>query len=103
MKKIEIFDPAMCCSTGVCGPGVDAKLIEFAADLDWLKGRGVVVERYNLAQQPDKFVSSEAVSTAMTLAGDLCLPLILIDGKIVSRNVYPDRDELAALTGLDSA
>ncbi len=103
MKKIEIFDPAMCCSTGVCGPGVDSKLVEFAVDLDWLKGKGVVVERYNLAQQPDKFVNSEIVSTAMGLTGDLCLPLILIDGKIVSRNVYPNRAELAALTGVDLA
>ena len=30
MKKIEIFDPAMCCSTGVCGPGVDPELLRMA-------------------------------------------------------------------------
>ena len=23
MKKMVIYDPAMCCSTGVCGPSVD--------------------------------------------------------------------------------
>ncbi len=103
MKKIEVFDPAMCCSTGVCGPSVDPKLVEFAADLDWLKKKGVEVERYNLAQQPDKFVDCKAVTTAMTLAGDLCLPLILIDGEIVSRNIYPIRPELAALAGVDLA
>jgi len=27
MKTIEIFDPAMCCSSGVCGPSVDPKLV----------------------------------------------------------------------------
>jgi hypothetical protein len=32
-----VFDPAMCCSTGVCGPSVDPELARFAADLDWLK------------------------------------------------------------------
>ena len=31
MKKIEIFDPAMCCSTGVCGPSVNPELIRVAA------------------------------------------------------------------------
>lgn len=27
MKKMIIFEPAMCCSTGVCGPGVDPELL----------------------------------------------------------------------------
>ena len=52
MKTIEVFDPAMCCSTGVCVPSVDPALARFAADLDWLGGQGVSVERFNLAQQP---------------------------------------------------
>jgi hypothetical protein len=42
----------MCCSTGVCGPGVDPQLARFAADVAWLQGQGVTVERFNLAQQP---------------------------------------------------
>jgi hypothetical protein len=100
MKKIEVYDPAMCCSTGVCGPNVDPKLVQFAADLEWLKGKGVQVLRYNLAQQPDKFANCKPVTDAMALAGDLCLPLILVNGIIVSRNVYPERSNLAELAGL---
>jgi hypothetical protein len=100
MKKIEVYDPAMCCSTGVCGPNVDPKLVQFAADLEWLKGKGVQVLRYNLAQQPDKFANCKPVTDAMALAGDLCLPLILVNGVIVSRNVYPERSNLAELAGL---
>ena len=101
MKKIEVYDPAMCCSTGVCGPNVDPKLVQFAADLEWLKGKGVQVERYNLAQQPDKFAGCKLVIDAMALAGDLCLPLILVNGEIASRNMYPGRDDLAALAGVE--
>ena len=101
MSKIEIYDPPMCCPTGVCGPNVDSKLVEFAADLEWLKGKGVKVERYNLAQQPDKFANCKAVTDAMAFAGDLCLPLILANGEIVSRNVYPERADLAKLAGVD--
>jgi hypothetical protein len=102
MKKIEVYDPAMCCPTGVCGPSVDPKLVQFAADLEWLKEKGVQVERYNLAQQPDKFANCKSVTDAMALAGDLCLPLILSDGEILSRNSYPDRDDLAAMAGIES-
>lgn len=52
MIAVRVFDPAMCCSTGICGPSVDPQLVRFAADLDWLKGQGVSVERFNLSQQP---------------------------------------------------
>ena len=49
-QTLQVFDPAMCCSTGVCGPEVDTKLVQFAADLDWLKSQGVIVQRHNLSQ-----------------------------------------------------
>jgi hypothetical protein len=101
MPKIEIYDPPMCCPTGVCGPNVDPKLVQFAADLEWLKGKGVEVVRYNLAQQPDKFAICKTVTDAMTLAGDLCLPMILVNGQIVSRNNYPNRNDLASFTGVN--
>ena len=101
MSNIEIYDPPMCCPTGVCGPNVDSKLVQFAADLEWLKGKGVKVERYNLAQQPDKFANCKTVTDAMAFAGDLCLPLILVNGEIVSRNIYPERADLAMLAGVD--
>jgi hypothetical protein len=81
---------------------VDSKLVQFAADLEWLKAKGVKVERYNLAQQPDKFANCKTVTDAMALAGELCLPLILANGEIVSRNIYPERADLAMLAGVDT-
>lgn len=101
MTEIEVFDPPMCCPTGICGPNVDPKLVQFAADLEWLESKGVKVERYNLAQQPDKFAACKPVTDAMVLAGELCLPLILVNGQIASRNTYPDRAVLADLAGID--
>jgi len=100
VPSIKIYDPPMCCSTGVCGPDVDPKLVQFAADLEWLKEKGVEVERYNLAQQPDKFAACKPVTDAMVFAGELCLPLILVNGEIVSRNVYPGRVDLARFAGV---
>lgn len=101
MKKIAVYDPAMCCPSGVCGPSVDPVLPRFAADVEWLKQHGVRVERYNLAQQIRMFVQNETVKQCMEKHGPGCLPLLLVDGQIVSMKKYPTREELAVWTGLD--
>jgi len=99
--NLEVFDPSMCCSTGVCGPSVDPVLPRFAADLDWLAEHGVQVTRHNLAQEPGAFAAAPAVQAALAERGTDCLPLILVDGRIVSQGSYPTRAELARWTGLD--
>ncbi len=101
MKRLEVFDPPMCCSTGVCGPKVDPVLVRFAADLHWLANQKVAVERYNLAQQPQAFAGNEAVKDALNAHGTDCLPLIVLDGAIISQGRYPSRDELTRLTGVE--
>jgi arsenite methyltransferase len=103
MKTIEIFDPPMCCSTGVCGPSIDPVLPRFVADLHWLANQGVQVNRYNLAQEPQAFAANENVKAVLTKDGNECLPLILINGEVASKGVYPDRRQLAEWTGLDQA
>jgi Arsenical resistance operon protein ArsD len=100
MIAVRVFDPAMCCSTGVCGPSVDSDLVRFSADLDWLKSQGVSVERFNLAQQPAAFAEDQGVRAALEARGDGCLPLIQVDGHIRSTGVYPSRADLAAWSGL---
>lgn len=100
LNTLQIFDPAMCCSTGVCGPEVDTKLVQFAADLDWLKSQGVIVQRHNLSQNPAAFVESEAVKSALTEKGEAALPVILLNGKVAATGRYPDRAELASLLKL---
>ncbi len=102
MKRVEVFDPPMCCSTGVCGPKVDPALVKFAADLHWLANQRIAVERYNLAQQPQAFASNALVKTALHDHGNDCLPLILLDGSIISEGRYPSREELARLTGVQA-
>jgi arsenite methyltransferase len=101
--KVEVFDPAMCCSTGVCGPSVDPKLVQFAADLDWLKSQGVPVERYNLAQTPAAFAANATVKSTLEKHGTDCLPLVIVDGSIASVGGYPTRVELAQWAGLASS
>lgn len=103
MSRVQVFEPAMCCSTGVCGPSVDPALVRFAADMEWLKGQGVDVERNNLSQQPQAFASNGTVRDALKELGVEILPLILIDGQITFEGAYPTRADLAARLGLQEA
>ncbi len=100
---LEIFDPAMCCSTGICGPEVDPKLVQFAADLDWIKNQGATVQRYNLSHNPARYVENEAVKAALTEKGESALPLILVNGKVTASGRYPERGELASFLNLKVA
>ena len=99
MSKVQVFDPPMCCSTGVCGPEVDPALVRFASDLEWLRERGVEVERFNLSQDPAQFVAHGVVAEAMRKRDD-ALPLVLLDGQVVSQGEYLSRDALAGLVGI---
>jgi hypothetical protein len=100
MTQIEVFDPPMCCSSGVCGPQIDPLLAAFAADVDWLISQGVAVTRHNLAQEPHAFVSNPLVQQTLQREGDACLPLVLVNGEIAARGAYPRRQELSQLAGL---
>lgn len=97
MKTVLVYDKPMCCSTGVCGPDVDPVLPQFAADLDWLKSQGHRVERYNLAQQPQAFIENKSIHQILSTEGTDSLPVVVIDGEIVSRKVYPSRELLSTL------
>ncbi len=100
MAKIEVFDPPMCCSTGVCGPSVNPALPRLAADLEWLRSLGVQVERYGLAQQPAAFRDNAAVRETLAQEGVECLPLFRVDDVTVGKGVYPTRMQLAEWVGL---
>ena len=102
MTVIQVFDPPMCCSTGVCGPEVDPVLPRFAADLDWLASQGVEVQRFNLTQQPKAFSENTLVMKSLKEVGNEVLPLILADGEIASQGKYPTREELAKMAGIAS-
>jgi len=103
MVTIQVFDPALCCSTGVCGVEVDQQLVTFAADVDWLTAQGVSVTRHNLAQEPQAFVTNDVVHDLLQREGDTCLPLVLVNDEVVGRGAYPRRDELARVAGLKPA
>ncbi|MHB1567160.1 MAG: arsenite efflux transporter metallochaperone ArsD [Acidiferrobacter sp.] len=95
MKHIQVFDPALCCSTGVCGVDVDQALVSFSADVQWAQQNGAQIERFNLAQQPLAFAENPAVKGFLERSGADALPLILIDGEVALAGRYPSRAELS--------
>ena len=102
MAVIRVFEPALCCNTGVCGEDVDQNLVTFTADMAWLGGQGVAITRHNLANDPLAFAHTESVKSFLEIAGSSALPLVSVDGVTVLTGRYPTRPELAHWAGLDA-
>ena len=100
MATIRVYEPALCCNTGVCGPELDENLVRFTADLGALKELGVDIERHNLANDPTAFVADETVRSFLQVAGSDGLPLTLVDGVTVITGSYPARDQLLRFAGI---
>jgi len=100
MSKIEIFDPAMCCSTGICGPGIDQELLRVATTINTLTKKGVTVIRYGLSGEPQAFVDNKKVNEYLMKEDVEVLPLTLVDGEVVKTKAYPTDDEFATWAGL---
>ncbi|MEX2550940.1 MAG: arsenite efflux transporter metallochaperone ArsD [Nitriliruptoraceae bacterium] len=97
---VTVFDPAMCCSSGVCGPGIDPMLLRVSADLGWLGKQGLQVERVNLGQEPLRFVESPEVRELLDRDGEDALPVVFLRGEMFAAGRYPNRKEFAEALGL---
>lgn len=93
MKKMVIFDPAMCCSTGVCGPSVDENLLRVSTLLNRLEKKGIKVERYNLSSEPKAFIDNKIINNMLVDEGVDVLPITMIEGRVVKTKEYPTNEE----------
>lgn len=101
MKKVEIFDPAMCCTTGVCGPSIDPELLRMATVINSLKEKGILIERHNLANEPQCFVDNKLINKILQEKGAEVLPVTLVDGNVIKTKSYPSNSELAEWLGVN--
>ena len=97
MKKMTIYEPAMCCSTGLCGVGVDPELLSISTVLNSLKKNGIEVERFNLTNAPMKFITNKAVNQLINEKGVDELPVTVLDGEIVITGRYPTNEDIVKL------
>ena len=94
--KIEIFEPSLCCSSGVCGPEPDKDLIKLQNTIQILSKAMIEVKRYAINQVPLAFTGNPVVKQFITTEGPGKLPITLLNGQIIKKCGYPTLDELAA-------
>ena len=100
MKKMCIYEPALCCETGLCGVNVDPELLRISTVLNTLKQEGIIIERYNLNNAPMEFVKNNTVNRYVNEKGIEGLPVVTLDGEIVITGRYPANDEILNLLEL---
>ena len=99
--KIEIYDPPMCCSSGVCGPSIDPVLVKMNDAVLALKKQGVVVERYNLAQQIKEFAANKTIADLLHGKGKKILPITVVNGNVFKTGGYPLYEDLCKELGIE--
>jgi len=100
-KSIRVYDSPQCCSTGACSPEEDDAMAQFASSLEWLKGKGFDVERFNLAHQPGAFVENTTVKSTLDSDGMDCLPMVMVDEDIVVKGDYLTRAQFGDALGIE--
>lgn len=100
MRQIDVYEPALCCSSGLCGTDVDQALVDFNAALTTLEKEGITVTRRNLASAPTDFATCEPVRAYVEVAGTDGLPVTVVDGTIVATGSYPQVDQLRQFAGV---
>ncbi|KJS88209.1 MAG: arsenic resistance operon repressor [Peptococcaceae bacterium BICA1-8] len=101
--KLEFFEPAMCCSTGLCGPSVDEKLVKLNEDIQQLKNKypELIIERYMITQQPLRFKENTKVYQLVKDNNKNILPITTINGEVIQTHRYPTLEELEEVIGAE--
>lgn len=92
--RIQIYDPPMCCPTGLCGPTVDPVLLDINEAIVTLKSEGVTVERYSLSSQSQAFLANSEVLRMVRERQMAVLPITLVDGRVAKTGEYPTLQEI---------
>jgi arsenite-transporting ATPase len=100
MRTIRVYEPALCCNTGVCGGDPDQRLVDFTSDLAHVKSLGADIQRHNLANDPSAFATNDTVRSYLELVGSDGLPMTLVDGVTVMTGGYPTRSQLIGYAGV---
>ena len=97
--EVEIFDPPMCCPTGLCGPVLDTTLVGLSEALLALQSEGLSVARHMMTSEPQAFLRNQAVYDLIRERQLEVLPITLVRGQVVKTAGYPSLDELRSALG----
>lgn len=102
MKKMYIYEDAMCCSTGVCGPSPDEDLMRVSSLVDKLRKSGASIDRYNLTNNTKEFVDNKTINKLLDEKGEGVLPVVIVDDEVVMTGKYPSNEEFYEMLFLDN-
>lgn len=90
MVEITVFEEAMCCSTGVCGPDPNEELVRFTNTIEQLDEAysDVTVERANMSGDIEQFLDNETIHDKVQAEGPDVLPIIVADDEIIAEGEY---------------
>lgn len=101
MKAIQMYEPAMCCPTGLCGPSIDTDLLRISFIMHHVQNQPTITaERFNVTNHPDIFVENQQVNQLVMEEGMDCLPITLVDGLLAVKGRYPTTEEFSEWTGI---
>lgn len=100
MKKIRIYEPAMCCSTGVCGVSVDPELLRMSSLVEKLDKKGIDIKRFNLNSAPQEFVENKKINEILNEKGEDILPITMVDDEIIKSGAYPSNEEFEEILSI---
>lgn len=103
MKTIQIFDPAMCCPTGLCGPVLDPDLLRMSFVMKNLTKVDYPIKRFNLTNDTAAFIANPLVQALLTEKGPDVLPIVIVDDEVVLTGKYPSNEQLQEWTGITAA
>ena len=100
---IIIFEGALCCSTGICGPEPNKALIELNENLKRLKTErpDVEITRASLTFNLETFLENNEILEMVKTQGPDILPVTTLNGKVVAERRYPTYEEFQALLNGD--
>ena len=102
MRTMFIYEPAMCCETGLCGVSVDPELLRISTITSTLKNNDITMHRYNLSKSPSEFISNKQINLLLHKDGVGILPITVIDGEVVKTGGYPTNEEMEAWFSLET-
>jgi hypothetical protein len=93
---IEIFDPPLCCPTGLCGPSLDQTLLDVSEMIQRFQSEGYSIKRYQMTSHPQAFISNPEVMRLVREKQMDALPITMVHGKVIKIAGYATQGEIQA-------
>ena len=94
VATVEIFEPPMCCPTGLCGPVQDQTLLDLLETVRSLESSGVKIARYQPNTNPTAFTNHAEVMAAVRARSTAALPITVVNGRVVKSGAYASLEEI---------